>query len=132
MSFMSALKVNSNSLFFRDRLPTLTLAITIDQIFTIINENQYCNHFNYQLLEAIVKKFGNRGIRNKLEDYIDSVISFENTVSLSEYTVRVPKSLSIPDILIASPSSISISFPLCYSQANRKPDNYVGIVSYVC
>ena len=55
VSFMSASKVNSSSLFFRDRLPSLTLATTIDQIFTIINENQYWNHFNYQLLEAIVK-----------------------------------------------------------------------------
>ena len=95
VSFMSASRTNSSSLFFRDHLPSLSSASTIDQLFTIINENQYWNHFNYQLLEAVIRKFGDKSIRAKLEDYIDNVVTFENTVSLSEYSVNVSK--DVPD-----------------------------------
>ena len=97
VSFMSASRNNSSSLFFRDHLPSLSSVSTIDQIITIINENRYWNHFNYQLLEAVIRKFGNKSMQTQLEEYIDSVVTFENTVSLSEYTQSLPKDLSIPN-----------------------------------
>lgn len=97
LSFMSASSSNSSSLFFRDHLPSLSTASSIDQMFAIVNENRYWNHFNYHLLEAVVRKFCNKTIQKKLEDYTEQVISFENTVTLSEYSLNVPQSLSIPD-----------------------------------
>ena len=100
VSFMSSSSRNSSSLFFHDHLPSLSTASTIDQIFAILNENQYWNHFNYHLLEAVVRKFGDEKIQKQLEVYIDDLTAFESSVSLSQYTVSLPsvdKAPSRPD-----------------------------------
>ncbi len=97
VSFMSASKTNSSSLFFRNHIPSLSSASTIDQLIAIINENQYWNHFNYQLLEAVIRKFGDGKIQTRLQNYIDCVTTFENSVSLSDYAVNVPKQLLMAD-----------------------------------
>ena len=96
VSFLSASNDNRSSLYFRDHLPSISSASTLDQIFAILNENQYWNHFNYHLLEAVVEKYGNEKIRKLLSHYAEEVSDFQSSVSLSDYCVTLPFADRVP------------------------------------
>ena len=96
VSFLSASNDNRSSLYFRDHLPSISSASTLDQIFAILNENQYWNHFNYHLLEAVVEKYGNDKIRKLLSHYAEEVSDFQSSISLSDYCVTLPFADRVP------------------------------------
>lgn len=96
VSFLSASNENRSSLYFRDHLTSISSAATLDQIFAILNENQYWNHFNYYLLEAVVDKYGNDRIRKLLLHYSEEVSDFQSSVSLSDYCTTMPFADRVP------------------------------------